>query len=203
VRRAYLRHLLPLLCLWLLFAGCAAPKSVIMLLPEGGKPSGEVTVTNASGSQVLNQSWQSVEISGTRGEPTAPVVLEQKAAQQLFAGATAGMPAPPVHYLLYFKLGTAELLPESLLLLPEIVKVVKERRPAQLSVVGHADTVGSVEFNFKLGLRRATSVAGLLTSLGAGPASIETASRGKSDLLVKTTDQTLEPRNRRAEVTVR
>ena len=201
---AALRQLLPSWCLLaaLFLSGCAAQKSLVVLLPEAGKVSGAVTVSNGNGSQLLNRSFQSVEISGTKG-PGDPVVLSEKAVQGSFAPVLAAMPAAPVHFLLYFKLDTAELLPDSQLLIPEIAKVIRERNPAQLSVVGHTDTVGSVAYNFRLGLRRAAAVTGLLTEQGAVPASIETSSRGKADPQVKTPDQALEPRNRRAEVTVR
>ena len=199
------RRLLPLFCFFVsvLLSGCAAQRSVIVLLPEEGKVSGEVTVVNAQGSQVLNRSWQSVEIAGSQGQPANPVVLDQPTVESVFGGVMSAMPLPPVHYLLYFKVDSAELLPDSQLLLPAIAKTIKERQPAQLSVVGHTDTVESAEYNHQLGLLRAAAVSALLVSQGAAPASIETSSRGKTDLLVKTPDQTLEPRNRRAEVTIR
>jgi len=195
-----------------LLSGCATSRksvqpsarpSVIVLLPEGDHPSGEVTVSNAGGTQVLNRSWQSVEIPGTRGRPSGPVVLEQKAVQGAFSPVLAAMPAPPVHFLLYFKLDSTELLPESHALLTGIATTIRERSPAQLSVVGHGDSVGSVRYNYQLGLRRAAAVADRLASQGARPASLETSSRGKADPQVPTPDQTPEPRNRRAEVTVR
>jgi len=213
------RLLLPSLGLLvaLLLSGCAAPKpvivpppeaaaprkSMIVLLPEGDKVSGEVTVTNANGSEVLNQSWQAVEIAGIQDGPGKPVVLQDAAVQDQFGAVLAATPAPPVHYLLYFKVNCAELLPESRLLLPEIARVVQERSPAALSIVGHTDSVGSVKYNYGLGLKRAAAVAELLAREGAAPASVETSSRGKSDLKVKTPDQTPEPRNRRAEVSIR
>ena len=202
---APLRHLLSScsLLVALSLSGCAAQRSVIVLLPEDGKVSGEIMVVNAGGSQLLNRSWQSVAIAGPRGEPTKPAVMRAAAVHELFGPLLGAAPAQPVHYLLFFRLDTAELLPESQLLLPEIVRVIRERSPAQLSVVGHTDTTGSVEHNYRLGLLRATLVAGLLLSQGAAPVSVETASRGKADLLVKTPAQTLEPRIRRAEVTVR
>lgn len=202
---AIYRHLLLSLCFFLsvLLSGCAAQKSLIVLLPEDGKVSGEVTVVNAQGSQVLSRSWQSVEIAGSQGLPARPVVLDETTVQGVFGGVMSAMPLPPVHFLLYYKQGTTELRPDSQILLPAIVKAIKERHPAQLSVVGHTDTMGTAEFNYQLGLRRATSVSELLASHGAAPASIETSSRGNTDLLVKTPDQTPEPRNRRAEVTIR
>lgn len=203
-------RLLPFFCLLvcILLSGCAAqksvaPKSIIILLPDNGNVSGEVMVESAQGSQLLNQSWQSVEIAGSQGQPASPVVLDKAAVEGEFGAVMSAMPLPPVRYQLYFKQGTTELRPDSELLLPEIAKAVKERHPAQLSVVGHTDTMGTADFNYQLGLLRATSIAGLLASQGSVPASIETASHGKSDLLIKTPDQTPEPRNRRVEVTIR
>jgi outer membrane protein OmpA-like peptidoglycan-associated protein len=187
----------------LLLAGCAGQKSLVVLLPEDGKVSGEVTVENAHGSQVLNQSWQAAEIPGADARPATPVMMGEMAVQGIFGEVLSAMPLPAVRYILYFSLDSAELMPESQLLLPEVLKAVNARKPAELSVVGHTDTTGSVEYNYRLGLLRARTVPELLMSLGAAPAIIETLSRGKSDLLVKTGDQTPEPRNRRAEVTIR
>lgn len=209
MKGAHFRRLVPFLCclVIVLLSGCAAQKSVtqksvIILLPEDGKVSGEVTVVNAQGSQVLNRSWQSVEIAGAQGLPGA-VVQEETTVRGVFGGVMSAMPLQPAHFLLYYKQGGTELRPESQLLLPAIVKAIKERHPAHLIVVGHTDTMGTAEFNYQLGLRRATSLSELLASLGAAPAGIETSSRGNADLLVKTPDQTPEPRNRRVEVTIR
>jgi hypothetical protein len=193
-----------------------------VLLPEDGKASGVVTVTNSQGTQVLDQSWQSVEIAG-KERPAEPVMLGERKVRREFGAVLAAMPAPPVNYLLYFKFDSTELLPESQLLLPEIVKVIKERYPALVSVVGHTDAVGAPEYNYRLGLERAAVVSSLLAAQEKGqqgqqgqhgqqgqqqgqgvvPAGIETLSRGKAELRVKTPDQVPEPRNRRAEVTVR
>jgi outer membrane protein OmpA-like peptidoglycan-associated protein len=212
VKCAALR-LLSFFCFWavLCLNGCAtqnaSQKSVIVLLPEAGKVSGAVTVTSAEDSQLLDQSWQSVAISGSRGEISEPAIMGAAAVHSIFGPLQGAMPAPPVHFLLYFQLDSAELLPESRSLLPEIVTVIKKRSPVQLSVVGHADTVGSVSYNQRLGLQRAAavveSIRQLLAAREGAPARMETSSRGKTDLLVKTPDQVPEPRNRRVEVTVR
>lgn len=206
MKGACFRRLVPLLCcvVIVLLSGCAAPrKSVIILLPEDGKASGEVTVANARGSQVLNRSWQSVEIAGSQGLPAGPVLQDETTVQAVFGGVMSAIPLQPAHFRLYYKQGGTELRPESQPLLPAIVKAIAERHPAQLIVVGHTDTMGTAEFNYQLGLRRATSLGELLVSMGAAPAGIETSSRGAADLRVKTPDQTPEPRNRRVEVTVR
>ena len=205
MRNGCCRQLLLSCCLFVavLLAGCAGQKSMVVLLPEDGKPPGEVTVVNAHGSQVLNRPWQAVEIQSAAVRPAAPVALSESKVHGLFDKVLSAMPAPPAHYLLFFKLNSAELVPESRLLLPVILTELNKRQPAELSVIGHTDTVESDAYNFQLGLQRANAVPALLKALGAAPAFVETFSRGKTDLLVKTGDQVLEPRNRRAEVTIR
>ena len=199
------RHLVLSCCLFaaVLMAGCAGQKSLVVLLPENGKPPGEVIILNSHGSQVLNQPWQAVEIPEAAARPAAPFILDETKVQGIFGRVLSAMPMPPAHYMLFFKLDSAELMPDSKFLLPGILKAINERQPAELSVVGHTDTVNSAEYNYQLGLLRANAVPALLKSLGAAPAIVATSSRGKTDLLVKTGDQVLEPRNRRAEVTIR
>ena len=103
MNRSLHRRLLPLFCFFVsvLLSGCAAQRSVIVLLPEDGKVSGEVTVVNAQGSQVLNRSWQSVEIAGSQGQPANPVILDKPTVEGVFGGVISAMPLPPVHYMLY------------------------------------------------------------------------------------------------------
>lgn len=185
-----------------LVLGCAQEKSYVVLLPKDGKVSGEVTVTNAKGSQVLNRSWQKTEIAGADTRPSVPVLLDEKRAQPELAKLLGALPSKPVHYLLFFRLDSTELLPDSQLLLQEIVNSVKKRHPVRLSIVGHTDTVGTEAYNHQLGRLRAEAVLALLTSLGADPVLVETVSKGKSMPLVRTPDQTLEPRNRRAEIAI-
>jgi outer membrane protein OmpA-like peptidoglycan-associated protein len=186
-----------------LLAGCSGQRSYVVLLPENGKVSGEDMVSNPHGSQVLNQSWQSTEISGSDAAPTVPVVQDPTTVKAMVESALKAMPLKPVRYVLYFETNTAKLTPASKRMFPEILKAVNERYPAELSVVGHTDTVGSPKSNYQLGLLRAQSITAQLTLLGAKPALVETTSHGEANLLIKTPDNTPEPRNRRIEVTIR
>ena len=63
--------------------------------------------------------------------------------------------------------------------------------------------MGDPRANLALGLKRAISVRNMLVAAGLAPSTIEVASHGEADLLVKTPDNTPEPRNRRVEITVR
>lgn len=188
----------------LALGGCASTqKSVIVLLADEGSPSASVSVTNARGSQVLTKPGQATEIVGPNKAPGSPVTLDPATIERLFGEALAAMPPPPVRFVLSFELDSTELTPESRARLPEILAVVAKRQPAEVSVVGHTDTVGPPERNYRLGLERAQAVADLLTSLGVTPAALEISSHGEADLLIPTGDEIAEPQNRRVDVTVR
>jgi outer membrane protein OmpA-like peptidoglycan-associated protein len=194
-----------------LLAACATPKppppapplNVFALLPEPDGSAGQITVTNASGQQVLTGGREASRVAGAGGAPSAPVVLQDSEIQQLFGPALAALPPEPVHFILYFRGDSDELTPESQALLPKFLQVVRERSPADVSIVGHTDTVGTQRYNFDLGLRRAGRVADLLVAQGVDRATLDIDSHGKDDLLVKTGDQVSEPRNRRVEIIVR
>ena len=63
--------------------------------------------------------------------------------------------------------------------------------------------MGDPRANLALGLKRAISVRDILVEAGLAPSTIEVTSHGEADLLVKTPNNTPEPRNRRVEITVR
>ena len=79
------------------------------------------------------------------------------------------MPPPPVRFILYCENNKATLTPESKKLVPGIFKAIAERAPAEMSVTGHTDTVGTAKCNYKLGLLRANTVTAQLTLMGAKP----------------------------------
>ena len=72
-----------------------------------------------------------------------------------------------------------------------------------ITVAGHTDTTGALDWNFELGIKRAREVRDLLVSAGFDPASIAVSSHGERTLLIQTAEETPEPLNRRVEVVVR
>ncbi len=187
----------------LVAGGCATgQKSLVVLLPEEENSSAAVKVTNARGSQVLTAPFQATVVAANRA-PAAPITLDEATVQREFGEALSAMPSPPVRFVLYFESDSTELTAESKQLLPQVLETVAKRQPAEVAVVGHTDTQGAPERNFKLGLDRAEKVAELLKTLGIPPATLEVSSHGEADLLVPTADEVAEPRNRCVEVTVR
>src|SRR5262245_61562193 len=188
-------------CLLVLHA-CAAPKppppkpSLFVLLPESGDGAGMITITTQSGTQVLTQGRQATAVPGLGSAPQAPVVLDETQIRQTFGGALAALPPEVARFTLYFKGNSDELTPESLALLPSFFAAVRDRAPADISIVGHTDTMGERDYNYRLGLRRANQVANLLAAQGVDRSTLDIDSHGKDDLLVPTGDQVPEPKNR-------
>ena len=73
----------------------------------------------------------------------------------------------------------------------------------EVVVTGHTDTTGTPPSNHELGMKRATMVRALLADAGLDPTSVEVTSHGEAALLVRTPDDTYEPRNRRVEIPIR
>jgi OmpA-OmpF porin, OOP family len=66
----------------------------------------------------------------------------------------------------------------------------------QLVVQGHADTLGSEDYNLDLSKRRAQNVVSILNSLGIATEQLTVGAVGESELVVQTPDQTAEQENR-------
>jgi peptidoglycan-associated lipoprotein len=151
----------------------------------------------------LSQGRQASAVLGANGPPGSPFVLDEKQIRQMFGEALAALPPEPVRFILYFKGDSDDLAPESQALLPKFFRTVRDRSPTDVSIVGHTDTVGDRDYNYRLGLRRANKVADLVAAQGGDRNALDIDSHGKDDLLVQTGDQVPESRNRRVEITVR
>ena len=67
-------------------------------------------------------------------------------------------------------------------------------------IVGHTDTKGTKEYNYKLSIERANVVKNLLIDLGIKEENIKILGKGEIDLHIKTNDEVPHPANRRAEI---
>lgn len=178
-------------------------RTLVVLLPDPDTGvTGRAFVSNKSGNTDLNAARESSTATPSTA-PTAVTTMSEEEVQRVFGETLAALPMAPVHFTLYFKFESDELTDESRALLPEILDTVKERAIPEVLVVGHTDTMGTPRANIDLGLTRATTVRNLLIQVGLDPALVEVRSHGESDLLVKTPDETAEPRNRRVEISVR
>ena len=182
--------------------GCA-PTARIVLVPEPDGKVGQISVTTAAGSQMLDKPWESTEVVSPDLISSRPKVMDEKEVRNIFKDALAAQPPPPAVFIMYFKLGNTELTKESLQLIPEILEAIKSQGSSHVRVIGHTDTVASIEYNRRLSRLRAKSVADVLVSRGVDRASIEIEYYGKEKLLIETPDGVAEPKNRRVEIIVR
>jgi len=111
----------------------------------------------------------------------------------------AGPPAQPLP--VFFGFGSVSPDPQAMTVLRQWAEQYR-LLPGPVTVVGHADSVGSPAVNQRVGLRRARAVADMLVRLGVPEEAIAVESRGESEPLLPTADGVAEPRNRRVEVVV-
>lgn len=182
----------------------AAPRPALIVLlpdPETGT-TGRARVSNEFGSANLGAPRAATR--ATADGPPGPVsTMSEAEVKRLFGEALAALPPAPRHFTLLFRFESDALTEESTALVPEILRTVKGLSVPEVVVVGHTDTMGEAKTNIALGLRRANSVRKILVEAGLALSTIEVTSHGEADLLVKTPDNTPEPRNRRVEITVR
>ncbi len=182
----------------LVLGGCAG-KSYVVLLDDPDGTTGKVVVKGSRGEQVLDKARQGALLDGSA--PPAPV--DEKQIVKDFGEAMAARPALPEHFLLYFEASGTTLTPESVAELDKILAAAGKRPAVDVSVIGHTDTVGKAESNEVLALKRANVVADLLKAKGLKVHALVVESHGERNLLVKTPDETNEPRNRRVEISIR
>jgi outer membrane protein OmpA-like peptidoglycan-associated protein len=189
-------------------AGCAEapPKKgsapeFVAVVPGAGGHVGSVVVRSGGSEQVLDQAFVAhrVNADGTAG--TAKVTRET--IDELFADTVKALPGRPASFTLYFLEGKDELTPASKAELDKVFGELRRRPAPDIQVIGHTDTVGNLAFNDKLSLARAERVRDMLVGLGIESQRIQSAGRGKRELLVPTDDNVAEPRNRRVEISVR
>jgi outer membrane protein OmpA-like peptidoglycan-associated protein len=177
--------------------------TTVALLPDPGDGAvGRATVSNPAGATELVGARETATVSLNRA-PTAVTAISEADVQRIFGGALSALPPAAQNFVLFFRFESDELTDESRALVPQIMAAVKGRPFPEVAVVGHTDTTGTAAANIELGLRRANAIRAILIAAGIDASVIETTSHGEADLLVKTADAVLEPRNRRVEITVK
>jgi outer membrane protein OmpA-like peptidoglycan-associated protein len=182
----------------LLLGGCVSERVVLLPSPDG-RPTA-VVVRDARDEVVLDKPYAGVQ---RRAGEISPVQSSPAEVDKWFGAALAAQPLKPRSFTLYFAGGAEMLTPESEAELATIKREITGRPASEVMVIGHTDTVGGLEANDKLSLKRATAVREILIAAGVPGEKIETAGRGEREPLVKTGDEVAEPQNRRVEISVR
>ena len=181
-------------------AGCAK-NELIVLLPDENGEVGALDVSNKGGTVALTEALAAARAGEDSVEATK---VSQDEVQKTFAAALAAEPPAPVSYVLYFRSGTTTLVAGSEAQLRAMLADARGRAAVDIQVTGHTDTVGSLERNDRLALKRAEAVVDwLIRDSGVDPQMIRAVGRGEREPLVPTGDNVAEARNRRVEIFVR
>ena len=186
----------------LLLGGCAAgPQDRVVLLPGADGQTGRIAVNPGAGETVLEAAYASasVDARGTLAQTRSTAAQ----VSQDFGAALAALPPRPKSYTLYFEVDSDRLTAKSATQAIAVLAEIAARPVADVIVIGHTDRVGDSAYNDTLSLQRAQALRDLLIEKGGDAARITVAGRGEREPLVPTADEVPEPRNRRAELSVR
>jgi outer membrane protein OmpA-like peptidoglycan-associated protein len=183
----------------------AEAETVVVVVPSRHDGHvGAVVVHKGESQQVLDTAYASARSGATgRLKKVALKPREMEDLQRTFAAASEALPPKVQTYKLYFDLASDNLTPESSQMLDAVLDEVAHRAAYEVIVTGHSDTVGTLETNEALSLRRAERVRELILARGVDPGLVTAVGRGKSELEVETAEDVEEVRNRRVEITVR
>jgi len=173
----------------------------IILIPDADGKVGELVVSHPAGTHQIKQAYTAVHMQG-KSAIHAPKQLEKNHVHNSFSEAITAMPQEASRYILYFNSATTELTDESKQLISQIIADVKSRTHYDMFIDGHTDTTGAATENYDLALERAQEVNKLFGGKIPQPEKVHVTSHGEGNLLVKTTDNIDEARNRRVEIVI-
>jgi len=179
------------------------PTHTTVVLADNNKAHNAIVVQTKAGSVVIDKPGDYVNLTSSTQKPSSIKQMSKSEIDKKFKSAIKALPPKPMHVYLYFKNGTSKLTDESLAKLPYIYKLIKERTPCDVSIIGHTDTKGSQEANLKLSLKRAKEIKKWILSKNADLNNLKVEGYGERDLLVPTKDGVSEPKNRTVELFIR
>ena len=179
-----------------------ASTDLVVLLPKANGSVGVVVVRSKGGPDVvLDKPYAAARIQGSGG--VKPLIYDAELAKHDFAASLAALPGRPVTFLLFFLEGTDDFTLASEREVARIFTDIAARPYPEISVIGHTDAVGTIQYNDQLSLLRAQRVREDLTRRGIPGKFIEVAGRGNREPVVRTAAGAPEPMNRRVEINVR
>jgi outer membrane protein OmpA-like peptidoglycan-associated protein len=175
-------------------------KETVVLLPEAdGKTSG-IVIKAGDQEATVTEPFHGVELTSGK---IADKTLSAAEVQQLYPDVMQALPEKPRSFILRFEKNGTKLTADSLAIMENIQQEIARRAAPEITVIGHADRVGSNEVNLRLSEERAAYVRATMVSGGIPAEIIQIIWRGELEPEVMTEDGIAEPRNRRAEITVR
>ena len=101
---------------------------------------------------------------------------------------------------MHFRVDSAELTEAASPVIAEVVEVLEKRPDADLQVIGHTDSTGSVRYNLDLAMRRAEAVVNRLVTEGVADGRLSALARGQAAPVASNETDRGRARNRRVEL---
>jgi OmpA-OmpF porin, OOP family len=117
--------------------------------------------------------------------------------------APAVAPAPARTFLVFFDFARADLTDRARAIIAEAATNAGRVGTTRIEIAGHADTVGTPQYNQALSVRRGNAVAAELERRGIPRSAMTIQGFGFDRPLVPTGPQVREPQNRRVEIVLR
>lgn len=190
----------------LLLSACAQlPHERVILLPKpDGSGSGAVLVAKRAGGQQQQLLLAEPYAQADASESGLNLSRNDAASVRRDYGELLAMqPMRPRIFVVQFASNSNQLTADTAPVLAEVRAALGRQEAGELIVIGHTDSVGTMEANDKLSLARANSVRDLLIEQGVAAQAISVAGRGEREPLVATADEQAEARNRRVEIKLR
>jgi outer membrane protein OmpA-like peptidoglycan-associated protein len=191
--------------------GCASPppakpvdtsRTTVVLLPDEDGHVGAVSVTTRNGSRKVDRAYTFATVDGADARPSDIQVTSEEQVSAAFADLIRAQPPKPRSFTLYFVLDSTALTAESSAVLPAIFEAVRQRKPTEISILGHTDAIGPEARNLKLSAERARAVENILRKQDPDLGRIDVQFFGSQEPLIPTPPNATEPRNRRAEIQI-
>jgi len=176
--------------------------STIVLL-DSGKPNSSIIVSTEKGSSKVDKIGSYVELKDPNETPSKVKEMSKEELMRRFGKVINAMPPKPISYILYFQKGSTELTDKSKESLKKALKTIEERSPCSVDIIGHTDTVGSDAINKKVSLTRAKIVKAIIEQKALKILSLKAKGYGENDLLIQTSDNVDEARNRNVEIFIK
>lgn len=185
-----------------LFYIFSTQNSTKIVLLDNDKINNEIVIKNGSGTKVLNRTNSYVTIDSNRSKPSEIKQFTDYELKREY-GDLLSNDNVPISVLFYFKSGNDELTKSSKKELEKIRKIIIDRYPCSVSVIGHADRQGDDKMNIKLSIKRAEKIANWIEDNNLKVNQLDIKSYGEMDPIVPTKDGVSEPKNRRVEVLIK
>ncbi|MBN3756636.1 OmpA family protein [Paraburkholderia sp. Tr-20389] len=180
--------------------GCSTPDK-ITLLPNSDGSVGSVVVKSGNKTQVLDHAYETAEVA--KSGKIEQAVDTPSNVETRYGTLLAAQPPRPTTFTINFLFDSAtELAPQSAATVQQMKAVLATWPAPHLTIVGHTDLAGSPEYDDRLSMQRAQTVAKFLVKAGIPAKEIETAARGKREPLVHTADGVPNQMNRRVVITI-